>query len=186
MLMLVEEGHASFSQKKIADRAGISLGNLTYHFPTKSCLLTAAIEGWLSEWQRDFELSFKVVLEDQVSVDRFLDWVMDGAMSHTNTRLFRELWAMSNNDKGLDAALHRLYSEAVDFTLEKFSIPEHGQTNASLRNLMYLVACVSEGASAVFINSPNSEAQPEIIKYYVRKILGPEVHAALKQASART
>lgn len=178
LAVLVDSGHAAFTQQQVAERAGISLGNLTYHFATKSHLLDAMIDDWLQQWEAGFRIALHTQMQNNSEIERLIDWVMDGALMNQNLRLYRELWAMSNHDAKLEAMLHSLYDKAVDFFLNEFDCPNTCRNDENLRNLIYVLACVSEGAAAVWISSPNSKANPDIIKHHVRTFLAP----ALKQA----
>ena len=42
--LLVEEGFEGISVRKVADRAGVSIGAVQHHFPTKAAMLTAAMD----------------------------------------------------------------------------------------------------------------------------------------------
>src|SRR5262245_59714942 len=53
--VLIRDGHARFSIRRVADLAGIAVGNLTYHFPSKRQLLRALIESLVAEYRTGIE-----------------------------------------------------------------------------------------------------------------------------------
>lgn len=184
LAVIIDSGYAAFTQQRVAEHAEISLGNLTYHFATKSILLDAIIDDWLQEWEVSFNSALLAKIEHNSGIEEFIDWVMDSALMDNNMRLYRELWAMSNNDAKLEATLHNLYGKAVDFVLDAFAVPDAFRDDENLRNLIYVLACVSEGAAAVWINSPISKANPDIIKHHVRTLLSPALKQAMRSATA--
>ena len=185
LAVLIDSGYAAFTQQLVAERAKISLGNLTYHFATKSILLDAIIVDWFEQWQQSFNIALHAKTEHVPGIDEFIDWVMDSALTDNNIRLFRELWAISNNDVKLEKMLHVLYDQAVDFVLAAFAVSDLDRNDENLRNLIYVLACVSEGAAAVWINAPGSKANPDIIKNHVRTLFGPAFKQALCSATVK-
>ena len=53
--VLVESGYQGLTLKRVADAAGISVGNLNYHFRTKESLIEALIEHVLTDFSSRFE-----------------------------------------------------------------------------------------------------------------------------------
>ena len=46
--IFIQEGHAGLSLRRVADHAGIAVGNLNYYFPTKRSLLDAMLRETLA------------------------------------------------------------------------------------------------------------------------------------------
>ena len=42
--ILIEDGYNGFTLRKVAEAAGISIGNLNYHYPTKVALIDALLD----------------------------------------------------------------------------------------------------------------------------------------------
>jgi AcrR family transcriptional regulator len=49
LALLAEEGTAALSNRRIADEAGVSLGSLTYHFPSQASLLRESLFMYVGE-----------------------------------------------------------------------------------------------------------------------------------------
>jgi AcrR family transcriptional regulator len=54
--LLIRDGAGGFSMRKVAIAAGISLGNLQYHYKTKDDLLEGMLDWFLIEYTRELEL----------------------------------------------------------------------------------------------------------------------------------
>ena len=181
---LIDHGYGAFTQKNVAARMGISLGNLTYHYPTKAELVDAMIDEWFDTWSNEFKESLYQTMERSLNVEDFVDWVMESAITEDNVKLYRELWAMSTHNTNLEITLHTLYEKAIDFVLEAFSVPRHAWNDQYLRSTLFLLACTSEGAAAIWINSPRSKANPDLIKSLAKKTLSPLLAHAIDQAKS--
>jgi AcrR family transcriptional regulator len=180
---LTEVGYSAFTQEGVSKRVGISLGNLTYHFPKRTDLLSAMIESWLKEWSNGFKLDVRRNLKTEDSFVDFVEWVMKGAIEPKNVRLYRELWAMANHDFEIEIALHNLYNRAVDLTLEELGVPPDADNYESLRSVVYLLACASEGAAAVGINAAKSHANTDAIIDLAKKIFVPLLRQAVEKSA---
>ena len=97
--VLVEEGYPRLTMRNVADRAEMTVGNLSYYYANKEDLLhdllEAVIQGYVEDFDRiaaDIERSPEQRLEDMI---RFL--VADLATKET-TGFFPALWALANHD----------------------------------------------------------------------------------------
>lgn len=148
---LIEDGYAQLSTRRVAARAGISVGNLTYHFPDKQSLVRALVNLLLQTYGDEMER----VLSDlsQRDTDRlgaFIEWLVRDAASGPTMRLFRELWVMALHDKAAARAVDDFY-DAMTMrakALLKSMRPE--ASDAELGRLVLLCAMISEGSSVVF------------------------------------
>ena len=61
----MELGYSRFTMRKVATAAGISLGNLNYHFPRKDDLLKALLETIFAEGLE--EAQYAAVLRDRIA-----------------------------------------------------------------------------------------------------------------------
>mgnify|MGYP006281914143 FL=1 len=53
--VLVEEGYARFTMRKVATRAGISIGNLNYYYRAKEDLMRDLVEYVVNAYLEEFE-----------------------------------------------------------------------------------------------------------------------------------
>src|SRR5688572_21705525 len=56
--VLLRHGYERFTTRRVAESAGITVGNLTYHFPSKRQLLASLIQRLLAEYTSAFESFF--------------------------------------------------------------------------------------------------------------------------------
>ncbi len=70
---LVEYGYAGTTTRLVADRAAVSRGAQTHHYPTKRDLVVAAIEHLFDTHARQFTEAFQRVPEEDRTLDRAVD-----------------------------------------------------------------------------------------------------------------
>jgi AcrR family transcriptional regulator len=111
--VLIEDGYASFTLRRIAKRAGMHLKTLQHYFETKKTLLMATVRHTLQEYYFDTDYSRIDNIEDRDPIDA-LSWVLDflinDVKSEDTCKFFLELWALSLRDEDASEALDALYT----------------------------------------------------------------------------
>lgn len=74
---LVEYGYAGTTTRLVADRAQVSRGAQTHHYPTKRDLVVAAIEHLFVRHADDFTAAFERVPASERTLDRAVDALWD-------------------------------------------------------------------------------------------------------------
>jgi AcrR family transcriptional regulator len=115
--VLIKEGYAAVSMRRVADECGMKLGNLQYYYPTRDELLDAFIRHWIELEQAGRAL---LLSEADASIEGILNWI-DGAMAHFTQRNFEnaiataELFALAQHCDRTRAYLDRWYEEELAF-----------------------------------------------------------------------
>ena len=149
--VLVESGYAGLTLKRVADAAGVSVGNLNYHFRTKESLLEALIDHVLTDLSARFEVLIDRGIADGTDVPgALLQWAMDDSCSRQYTRLIRELWAMASHYGPVAAAMDRFYDISIADAAARLAAPNDARRLESFRALVSLICIIAEGASVVF------------------------------------
>lgn len=181
--LLISQGYSNFSQKKVAQKCGISPGNLTYHFEKKSDLINAIVDHWYKLWIDEFKSSIPTIIMGDRTLGEFINWVLEEAVKEENAVLYRELWSIANQSPHVAHRLHNLYDEAITFAIKEifFEIPPEDIHDA--RALMYVLACASEGAAAVSVSMPESGANFLDIKDKLKELLLPEFRRLYRKSA---
>lgn len=113
---LVEVGFKGTTTTEVARRAGVSVGALQGHFPTKVGLLTAAIEFSLNRRIEEFEVLMAGLDPSADKLDEAFDllWSMFSGPTFTATH---ELWVAARTDRELAPAVietDRQFAEACE------------------------------------------------------------------------
>ena len=117
--ILIEEGFASFSMRKVAHQCEISLGNLSYYYDSKSDLLGDLFDAVIQGYLVDFD---EIMKNPDLSIDQkfllIVKLVMEDLSTRETTHLFPELWARANHDQSAKKAMEHVYRNERDIFIE--------------------------------------------------------------------
>lgn len=149
--VLIEDGYAGFTTRRVAEAAAISPGNLSYHFPTKRELLRALI----AQLATDYAAQFQAILANNEipagkELQQLVRWLLADAVTEEGVRTFRELWAMSLHDEVIRDATDNLYDTLMDL-VAKLLESSHPHVDAnSIREVVQCLALISEGSIVLY------------------------------------
>jgi AcrR family transcriptional regulator len=110
LAVLREEGLAGFTQPKVAAKAGLRQGNLTYYFATRADLLAAVARAAI-----DLQLgAAKALLESAKSLNDATTAMGAVIARHANTRVFVALNQAADQEPALQALFNELLEGFVD------------------------------------------------------------------------
>lgn len=108
--VLMRDGYSQFSLRRVAQAAGVTLGNLQYYFPTKPDLVEAmlihVIEGYVETFDR---LMAEVEGRPEEQLTAVLSYVIRDLTNPRTTVLFPELWSMANHEPAVQQYVEDLY-----------------------------------------------------------------------------
>ncbi len=107
--LLIEEGHARLSTRKVAAHAGIRPGHLQYYYPTKQDLVRGLLERYLERAILAYERASATAPDAAGRVDLFLDTVLRDQTEGERARFFWELWALAARDATVADAMQSFY-----------------------------------------------------------------------------
>jgi len=107
--VLIEEGHAQLSTRKIAARAGVRPGHLQYYYPTKQDVVRGLLERYLERASVAFEAEISAAASPASRVDLVLDAVLRDQREDERARFFFELWALAARDPAVAEAMQAYY-----------------------------------------------------------------------------
>lgn len=112
--LLVEEGYAQLSLRKIAARADMRLGNLQYYYRTKQDVIRALLERYLDRAVAAFEQRIATAgVDPRAQLLAGTETLVEGLESDASCRLFWELWALAARDRSVARATRAFYERYV-------------------------------------------------------------------------
>jgi AcrR family transcriptional regulator len=171
--ILLQHGHAAFTTRRVAEAAGMTHGNLNYHFSSKRDLLRALIAHLLKSYSQRFE----AFLSDPnyplgQDIERMVRWLLSDAISPETVRTFRELWVLSLHDPVICRAVDDFYDEAMAGVTRILRDARPGADTAAIGLLVHLFAVVSEGGSVLYGTRPERIIPHERILELVPVLIG--------------
>ena len=107
---LVEEGFSGLSFRSIAKRAGITVGNVTYYFPSKDDLLVELAGYIFDRWEARFRRNLPPDLTDKMEIFLYsIRYMIAENKRVKSNRLLLEMWAMANHSAAVMKMLDAFY-----------------------------------------------------------------------------
>ena len=160
---LTDVGFARTTTTEVAHRAGVSLGALGHHFPTKDELLAAAVSHLLDRRLADFRTAMSEVPEGGDRVALSLDLLWSGFRGPAFVA-WVELWVAARTDPPLAAAVLRVSdafrARASELLAELFPGDDAGSYDAVLD----FVFTVMDGAALRALVRPPDDAAVDVLK----------------------
>lgn len=108
--ILIDEGYARLSTRKIATRAGVRPGHLQYYYPTKQDVVRGLLERYL---ERATVALGEPLAASSASAALRLEALLDGILRSQedieSSRFFWELWALAARDPAVAEAMQSFY-----------------------------------------------------------------------------
>jgi AcrR family transcriptional regulator len=114
--LLIREGGAALSMRKVADACAMSLGNLQYHYATREALLEALLASFIANY---VALVRDRPFQPTGDLQRDLSGILSSGLELLDrteaSRVFKELWAAAQQSDSLAAEMTVYYRELVRF-----------------------------------------------------------------------
>lgn len=144
---LVEYGYAGTTTRLVADRAGVSRGAQTHHYPTKHELVAAAVEHLFDEHARGFTAEFERIAPEQRTFRRAVEalWAIVQGPAYA---AILEVVVAARTDDELRAVVHAMAAglEHTLIELLRRTFPEVVDDDQA-RRLVDIAVAVVQGAA---------------------------------------
>jgi AcrR family transcriptional regulator len=157
--VLATAGYAAFTVRTVAAAAGITPGNLAYHYKTKRELIRAVITSMIAEYSKKIDESLKTPPSGAPDTfAKLIGWLIHDSTTPVTSRLFRELWAMALHDSFIKDAVESLYARCAMRIVNVLhqSHPNLGAIEA--KEIAYLLLMICEGTNPIYGTCPRRGA----------------------------
>lgn len=148
---LITSGYHKLSMRNIARECKISLGTLTYYFPTKESLINKVIDRLVDHYLFAFNrfLSSEQCQKDS-EIDNLIEWLLKDAAKDQITRLNRELWMLSSHYPQIRRKIDDLYNTLISDLAEHLSQKYPHFSQNKLETISSLIAILTEGTCVLY------------------------------------
>ena len=149
--VLIESGYSDFTMRKVSAAANISIGNLNYHYPTKTLLLDALLTYITDRIIAGFDEVVKRAGESpELRLRAILEYWIDDLQTVETTVFFPEVWALSNHHEFAHNSLIDSYGHALS-VLEPYVRDLNPKLSAHDVNTIGKFMCASMEGLTVFV-----------------------------------
>ena len=157
--LMVDEGVSAVTMRRVAREAGISPGNLHYHFPVYDLLLEELVDWVLAPYLATFEILKADSGNDAIHALRaVLEYVLNDLENKETTMFFPELWVLANRDDKAAQQMRRLYYTYMDVVAGLITKARPDLTDARVREITLFI-CASIEGQTVFIGYETTHRQ---------------------------
>ena len=144
--LLINQGYHNFSLRKVASAAGLTLGNLQYHFPNKDLLIKAMLNNCIQRYLDDFDRIRAVAGRDPEAQFKAIiaDVIRDLSRKQT-TQFFPELWSLSNHDEHAIEFMDEMYGKYRQILVEVITQMNPTLSRDQLNRLAVFISSSIEG-----------------------------------------
>ena len=149
--VLLKDGYAGFTLRRVAQSAGISPGNLTYHFPRKDVLVRALINRILADYLRQLDDMIsgpEMPLEQQI--EALVHFALMDSVTEQTMRVSRELWAMALHDDVIRDAADNFYDELMERVVAMLQRSYPQTEKETIREMVHFLLLLAEGTTVLF------------------------------------
>ena len=108
--VLIDVGYSSFTMRKIAEKARMSLGNLSYYYKSKQAILSDLLDAVMDNYQEILdEIVYDPKLSDKEKLKKTIKTIILDLGRKETTHFFPELWALANHNKEAATGMDLLY-----------------------------------------------------------------------------
>ncbi len=147
--ILIEDGQEGFSMRRVADRAGIALGNLQYYFPTRAEMVSAVVDHMCARYQSEFAGDLASVDAPEKRLEMLVGYCLDDVQKPEGSILFWELWSISGHNADAADAVARLHVFIQDHLADAVRAVNPSLTPAEARLRAQAIDALIEGATVM-------------------------------------
>lgn len=146
--VLVEDGYAALTTRKVAERVGVRQSNVQYYFPAKVDLVRALFEDSMARTAREVAERFaagRVSPEERLlgGIEHFLET----QHSREEQRFLRELWALAAHDPEVAEVMNQFYRRWVDLTARNLVLINPALDRSRAQRRALLIVSLVDGLS---------------------------------------
>jgi len=167
--VFIEVGHAGLTQRDVADAAGIAVGNLTYHFPTKRALLDAMLFEVLAEYIDDHIRQYEADRNQPLAVllNVVESYVRNARHSH---RFFYHMWGYAACDEEAKTTVRSFYSAVGRFIYYLVRAANPKLNHVEIRRATLQISSLEEGHKLFIGMAPAGDSEFATVEEDVRRL----------------
>ena len=176
--VLATHGYARFTLRRVAREAGVTVGNLVYHYPTKRTLVRALIALLIDEYSGQIASRMNGAPgRSPAALSALITWLMRDSVSTETSRLFREFWTLALHDPFVARAMDRFYAEVQETAALHLRHGFPRLSKSAVRGIVQLMGIISEGANVLYATARRPTAPLKQVATLASDLL---VHAATR------
>ncbi len=157
--LFLTEGYSGLRLRKVAENAGISLGNLTYYFGSKADLFQSMIDDILAGYAtRNADIARQFPSDSKQQIDQYLSFLFRDCKNPKTQKFFYQLWATASHDSFVAKARNTTYAEFENQMRELCTQANRGLSKTEVQTRAILIVALVEGLHVILGGEKKSPA----------------------------
>lgn len=170
--IMVNEGHAHLSMDKVANKLGISKGNITYHFPNKKVFIQNVFTRLMQESQADRQIALDPYVSSmekklRLRVEREFEILLQ---PKHDTRVWETL-AYSTHDRNVSQAFEELFDWFLDEFIEAVAPLRPDLEKQELHDLAMFIVSIPRGLLVFLGSARDCDRREELVTLAVDQVM---------------
>jgi AcrR family transcriptional regulator len=193
--IIVLDGYGNFTMRRVASKAGISLGNLQHYFVDKAALLRELLRYLNRRYDEDYSALAAASGGDRVKrFYAFIDYLLTDARNPLVRGLYLQFWALSSNDAYIAKCMEDTYAHYRRALITSLKAVNPKLAGIELRLRAAIVQSMVEGCQFALVNQHGVLVPPrglherirnEALRIALRPIRGGVVEPITPRADKR-
>lgn len=148
MAVLIDEGAAAFTIRRIAARCDMKVGNVSYHFPRKEMLIQVLLDELVDYYGGLLDESVRqpgIATEERLR--RIILMCLEDIRDKRTTHLFTELWALANHNDVVADRVRAFYQRVHDVIGEYVAALNPALTPDEAHTVALFISATMEGST---------------------------------------
>lgn len=167
--IFVRDGHAGLSMRKVADDAGLSVGNVNYYFESKRALIEATLREAFADYVDVHAQQYDAKRDNpaEIVLDILTFYVSSGRQAHP---FFFQLWSYAATDDAARALVRDLYRPIGRFVYYLIRAARPDASDIRVREITLQLISLEEGVKLLIGLGPNGDHALDSAEIHLRKL----------------
>ncbi len=167
--VFIRDGHAGLSMRKVADEAGLAVGNINYYFESKRALIEMTLREAFSDYievhVRQFQSNRDAPVEIVLDILDF--YIASGRKTHP---FFFQLWSYAASDENARVLVRELYRPIGRFVYYLLRAARPDANDLRVRELTLQIISLEEGVKLLIGLGPEDDPALQSAEIHLRKL----------------
>ena len=174
--VLIREGAARFTVRRVAEAAQISSGNMMYHFPTKQHLMRALIRAALEKDEAALAQAMQDIDVPALRVEVLIRTLVKMGLDEETNLYYCELHAMAIRDATVARLLAKYYEQGMANAVELLARSAPRVMRGRIAGVVQMILVISEGAGLLTgLPFTPGTFDPEAVADLAGRLLGSQL-----------
>lgn len=167
--VFIRDGHGGLSMRKVADEAGLAVGNVNYYFDSRRALIEMTLREAFSDYVEVHVRQFRSKRDApmEIVLDMLEFYITSGRRAHP---FFYQLWSYAASDEAARALVRELYRPIGRFVYYLVRAARPDADDQRVREITLQIISLEEGVKLLIGLGPEDDRALQSAEVHMRKL----------------